>query len=367
MNDNIVKKKLGIFGKIMNVIQECMGPVIPMIMAGGLIKVLVIILVAFNIISDNSDTCVILSAIGDAPYYFLPFEVAVTAAIYFKIPILLSIATVGIMFSPKFLELFASEVFFVGIPVINVTYSYSVLPVILLVWIMNLLYNWIKKIMQDSLFNFLGNTVVLLISSLLAVLVIGPIGNLIAQAIRIFILQIQSMSQVSAEVFFAIIFPFLNMLGMQWPFILDAITHVGENGYESLIIISLLCVNISQGGACLASSFRIKDNKKKSECLGMGLTAIISGASEPATYSNFGYKRPMIAALIGSGVAGLYAGIIGIKAFSFVPPAFATVLIFMNSKYSINIIHAIITGFIALVVSFLVSYILGIEAQKKSN
>ena len=232
---------------------------------------------------------------------------------------------------------------------------------------MSLLYNCIKKIMQESLFDFFGNTLVLLISSLLAILVIGPIGNLIAQAIRTFILEIQSISQVAAEVFFAIIFPFLNMLGMQWPFILDAITHVGENGYESLIIISLLCVNISQGGACLASSFRIKNNKRKSECLGMGLTAIISGASEPATYSNFAYKRPMLAALVGSGAAGLYAGIIGIKAFSFVPPAFASILIFMNSKYSINIIHAIITGLISLIVSFLVSYILGIENQERSN
>lgn len=361
MSESIEKKDYGLLGKIMNVIQECMGPVIPMIMAGGLIKVLVILLVALNILAESSDTHAILSSIGDAPYYFLPFEVSVTAAMYFNIPILLAISSVGIMFIPSFLELFSSEVFFFGIPVANVTYSYSVLPVILLVWIMSIIYKNVKNVMPESIFNFFGNMIVILVSSLLAILVIGPIGNFIAQLIRLFIINMQSISHVLAEVFFAVIFPFLNMMGMQWPFILDAISIVGENGFEILVIISLLCVNVSQGGACLASSFRIKDKKKKSEALGMGITAIISGTSEPATYSNFAYKKPMIAALIGSAAAGFYAGMIKIKAFSFVPPAFASILIFLDSNNSMNLIHAIITALIALVVSFIVSYIIGVD------
>lgn len=366
-----VKEKntgLRILQAIMKSIQECMIPVIPLIMAGGLIKVLIIILTLCGILPSGSQTYTILSAIGDAPYYFLPFEVAVSAAKYFKLPALLPVAAVGIMFSPDFLSLFSGgAVSFFGLPVSDVTYSYSVLPIILLVWVMGLLYREVEKRLPESLFNFFGQMLVLLFSSLLAVLVIGPIGNGIAELIRAFVMWIQSVNHMLAEICFAVMFPFLNMCGMQWPFILDAISTVGLNGYEALCIISLLCVNVSQGGACLATAVRAKDKKRKEQCFGMGITAVLSGASEPSTYSNFGYKRPMIAALIGSAAAGLYAGLVTVRAFSFVPPAAASILIFMDAQNAMNLVHAVITGLIALGVSFAAGMILGFDEPEAEN
>lgn len=347
---------------VLKAIQECMVPVIPMIMAGGLVKVLVILLNLVGVLPADSQTYTILNTIGDAPYYFLPFEVAASSAVYFKLPTLLPVAAVGIMFAPDFLALFdAGTVAFFGIPIANVTYSYSVLPIILLVWVMGLLYRALKKALPDSLFNFFGNMITLLLSSLLAILIIGPLGNSIAEAIRTFVMWISSVSHVLAEVIFAVIFPFLNMCGLQWPLILDAISTVGSQGFESLCIISLLCVNVSQGGACLATAMRAKNKKRKEECFAMGFTAVISGTSEPSTFSNFNYKRPMIAAVIGSAAAGLYAGIVTIKAFSFVPPAAASILIFMDAQNLMNLVHAVITGVIALAVSFAVGMILGFK------
>lgn len=352
---------------ILQAIQECMIPVIPMIMAGGLIKVLVILLTLLHCIEPNSQTYTILNTIGDAAYYFLPFEVAVSAALYFKLPVLLPVATVGIMFAPSFLQLFSSgDVRFLGITISNVTYSYSVLPIILLVWVISLLYKGIKNVFSESLFNFFGNMLTLLLSSLLAIVVTGPFGNLIAQGIRVFVVWLQGANQIAAEVFFAVVFPFLNMCGLQWPLILDAISTVGREGFESLCIISLLCVNVSQGGACLATGMRAKNKKRREECLGMGFTAVFSGASEPATYSNVQYRRPMVAALIGSACAGLYAGIVSIRAFSFVPPAFASILIFLDATDMSNIMHAVITGVIALAVSFGAGMALGFKEPEES-
>ncbi len=345
---------------ILNAIQECMVPVIPMIMAGGLIKVLVILLNLVGVLPADSQTYTILNTIGDAPYYFLPFEVAASAGKYFKIPILLPVAAVGIMFAPDFLNLFADgTVSLFGIHITEATYSYSVLPIILLVWIMGLLYHLLEKGLPTSLFNFFGNMITLLISSLLAIIVIGPLGNSIAEVIRTFVMWISTSSHVLGEVIFAIIFPFLNMCGLQWPLILDAISTVGSEGFEALCIVSLLCVNVSQGGACLAAAVRAKNQKRKEECFAMGVTAVISGTSEPATFSNFNYRRPMIAAVIGSAAAGLYAGIMVIKAFSFVPPAAASILIFVDVNNVMNLVHAVITGVIALAVSFVVGMILG--------
>ena len=366
----VQEKNMGlrILQSIMKAIQECMIPVIPMIMAGGLIKVLIIILTLTGILSSGSQTHAILSAIGDAPYYFLPFEVAVCAAKYFRLPVLLPVAAVGIMFSPDFLGLFsASAVSFFGLPVSDVTYSYSVLPIIILVWVMGILYRQVEKHMPESLFNFFGHMLVLLFSSLLAVLVIGPIGNGIAEVIRAFVMWIQSVNHIMAEVCFAVMFPFLNMCGMQWPFILDAISTVGQSGFEALCIISLLCVNVSQGGAGLSTAVRSKNKKRREQCFGMGITAVISGASEPSTYSNFSYKRPMAAALIGSAAAGLYAGIVTVKAFSFVPPAAASILIFMDAENGMNLVHAVITGLIALGVSFGAGMILGFNEPEETE
>lgn len=75
----------------------------------------------------------------------------------------------------------------------------------------------------------------------------------------------------------------------------------------------------------------------------------------------------MAAALIGSAAAGLYAGIVTVKAFSFVPPAAASILIFMDAENGMNLVHAVITGLIALGVSFGAGMILGFNEPEETE
>ena len=76
----------------------------------------------------------------------------------------------------------------------------------------------------------------------------------------------------------------------------------------------------------------------------------------------------MIAVTIGCGVAGLYAGIVGLKAFAFMTPSFLNFPMWMASDGTMsNLINAFITMAIAWVVKFVVTWILGFEDPKEEE
>ena len=116
-------------------VSSCMGPVIPVLIAGGLVKLLVVILTMTGLMAEGTTTEIVLSFIGDAPLYFLPFLVAYSASVHFHVNTVLALASVGAMMSPDFVELAASgkSLTFAGLPLVGAEYAYSTIPIILLV------------------------------------------------------------------------------------------------------------------------------------------------------------------------------------------------------------------------------------------
>ena len=80
------------FSALFDHISECMAPIIPIVLAGGIFKMIVLLLGAFHILSGTTET--ILSAIATAPFYFLPVLVAYSAAKHFETDPLIAIISV---------------------------------------------------------------------------------------------------------------------------------------------------------------------------------------------------------------------------------------------------------------------------------
>ena len=57
-----------------------MTPLIPPIIGASMLKLVVMLLQMFGVLSTESDTYIILNSIGDAAFYFLPIMVAASAA-----------------------------------------------------------------------------------------------------------------------------------------------------------------------------------------------------------------------------------------------------------------------------------------------
>nr|WP_243680666.1 hypothetical protein [Lacticaseibacillus manihotivorans] len=90
-----VQKSGNLFDQFANFISACMSPLIPALIGGGMIKVVLILLTTLGWMSTKGQNYTILSAFGDAPFYFLPIVLAITASKYHKVNSILGVTIAG--------------------------------------------------------------------------------------------------------------------------------------------------------------------------------------------------------------------------------------------------------------------------------
>ena len=307
-NDSSVQtsaEKKSVASAIVDSITGCMTPMIPALTAAGMIKVVMTLLTTFNLVTDTSSTYQVINFIGDAAFYFMPFLIAANAAKVFNVNQSLALIIAGVFLHPNFTAMIASgdPITFFSIPVTPTTYSYSVIPVILMVWIMSYIVKLVDKITPRIVKLILHPTLVILISAPIAIIVVGPLGGIIGDGLAV------AIDFLSAKLGFIIVgilgaaFPFIVMTGMH-----HALTPIGLNavatGGDTLIFVSQVCSNVAQSGASFAVAVRSKDPNMKQLASASGVSAIM-GITEPALYGvTLKLKRPVVAAAIAAGIGG---------------------------------------------------------------
>ena len=352
------KSNKNILTVLIDHVSSCMAPIIPIVIAGGLVKLLVIIFTMTGLLAEGSSTEAVLSLIGDAPLYFLPFLLAYTASAHFHVNTVLAIGAVGALMSPTFVDLaeHAQELSFVGIPLIKATYGYSTIPVILLVaamvWIEKLVHKWMPKAVDDVL----SPLVILLLSSLVGLLAIGPLGTLIGNTLSGAIFWLQVHIPWLAWTLFAAVVPLMVITGTHWIFVATAITQLGSTGLDTGILPGFFIMALALGGTCLAVFLKAETPALKKTALSSGLTVLLAGVSEPVLFGIcLPYKKPLITMILGSAAAGLYQGIVTVHCYVYAFPAIPSCLMFASGDEPGNFIKAMIAGAIAFAAAFLLT------------
>lgn len=128
-----------------------------------------------------------------------------------------------------------------------------------------------------------------------------------------------------------------------------------------MIRVVALCSNMSQAAAALAVSVKTKKKNLKSLAFSSSVTAFLGGITEPAMYGvNLKLKRPMYAAMIGAFVAGIFAGIVKLKAFIYVTPGILSLAMWVSKEENFFFM-AILTILIASIVTFIATLIIGFD------
>lgn len=141
-------------------------------------------------------------------------------------------------------------------------------------------------------------------------------------------------------------------------------------GYDALVIIGMFCSNIAQGGASLGAALKTKDSNLRSEGIACGISATVAGVTEPAMYGvNLRYKKPMIAAVIGAGTAGLICGLFHVVAYTLGgSPSFFTIITFIGGDNPMSgVIWGTIAGVLSLAISFVLSFIMFKDDPKEED
>ncbi|WP_429948655.1 beta-glucoside-specific PTS transporter subunit IIABC [Enterococcus sp. AZ101] len=366
-DDTGTKKNL--FEAFVDVISGCMSPLIPAMLGGGMIKVLLILLPLMGILDNSSQTFAILSFFGDAPFYFMPMMLAFTAAQKFNVTPMLAVTVGGIMLHPNFVEMVnaGDPVHFLGLPVTLASYGSSVIPILIMVWLMKYIEGFFDKIIPNVIKSFTKPLLILLISGLVALIVVGPLGTFAGQLLSSAIIWIQGKAGWLALGLMAAFMPLIVMTGMHWAF--APIFLIASPATPDILILpAMLAANLAQGAAALAVSAKTKDKNLKQVAAASGISALLAGVTEPALYGiTLKYKKPLYAAMISGAVCGVYMGITGLESYAFAVPSLVSLPQFIGGQGNGNIINAIVVAVISIVLTFILTWVFGIDEVDKNE
>lgn len=367
--DTKVDNNKGVIAKVLDTIAGMFTPIVPVLAGAGMLKALLALLISLKWITPESQNYAILNFMGDAGFYFLPILLAATAAKKFNVNQYIAMVIGGILVHPTFISMVSTAkqagtgIDFIGLPVGLVTYSTSVIPIILAIWFMSYIEPFANRIVPKTIRIFGVPLLTLIIVTPVTLIAVGPLGNYLGIGLGAAVTFLDSHVSWLVPTLVGAFTPLLVMTGMHYGLIPIGINMLATKGYDTVAGPGMMVSNIAQGGAALAVALRTKDATIKTLATSTGITAIL-GITEPALYSiNLRFKRPLIAAMIGGGVAGVYIGIMGVRRYVQASPSLESLPAYIGPDGFSVLIHAIIGCALAFIISFAVSFILGIKEE----
>lgn len=362
-NTPMTPKKIG--SAVIEFIAASVNPNIPALVAGGMMKVFLLIATLIAPQFAGTSTYVMLSIIANAPFYFMPIFIAYGAAKKLGGTPIYAMAIAGALVVPDFVNLVQAGdgVTLFGMSVLLRSYSGTLLPALLLGIVTYYVEKLWNKIVPGIFRSVFVGPLTLLVSGTLTFVLLAPLGTYVGNYIVAALVFLQNTIGPFALAILAGIMPFLVMTGMHslfGPFMLQFLEGAG---YDAFFRPALILHNMSEGGACFGVALRTKDKELRSEAVSCGIGAIFAGVTEPAIYGiTITLKKPLIGVCAGGVAGGFLAGLLGAKAFVMGYSSILAIPIFEETMLAICV--AIATS---IIVSFLVTAIVGIETKTKDT
>ena len=362
--EKVDKKKQNPLSKLFDFISGIFTPILPAITGAGMIKGIVALLVAAGWMGTDNSTYVILSAIGDGAFYFLPIVLAVSAARKLGSNMYIAAAIGAAILHPTVTTLLGSgdKVTFASLPVVAATYSSSVIPIVIAVWLASYVEKAVDKITHASLKLIIVPTVTLLVIVPLTLIAVGPLGVIIGDGLTGGISWLFENTGLFAGLLLGGTMSLLIITGMHYALIPIMIASITQLGYDYIIPL-MMVANFAQAGSALGVSLKTKNSKLKSLSMSTSITAFM-GITEPAMYGvNMRLKKPFTAALIGGAVGGAFLSLFKVKAYVIGGLAgLSGIPMVLGATF----VYSLIGFAIGAAVAAVVTYILGFEDEPEA-
>ena len=331
-------------------------PIIPAMITGGLILAIKNLLVNYFGFTDDSGTAQLLLNIFTAGFSFFPVWIGYSFAKSLRMEPIMG----GFLGAVLYVCSDAEGLDFLGITVPTVTYASSVLPVILGVGVMYFVDKGLKKIIPEMFIYFLKPILTMVIVTPITLIILGPIGTELSNAVGYGIQSVMSVAGWIAMPILSALYPYMVMLGLDKAFTPIMAQSIAEIGYDPFNMVMGLVSNLCIGGSALAVAFHLKDKGQKGMISSFGVTALC-GVTEPAFYGSL-IMRPkcLIGTAIGAITAGLIAGVFGLKNYVVGGcPGLLSFFYFLSPDGSTgNIILYLVVSAVAIIVSFVATTVI---------
>ena len=365
LDDVPAKKKWTIKAMLSGIddaIVACVIPLIPILMGSGVLQAIVLIIQQFGWLPADSPTLVTINFVANAAFYFLPVFVGFFAAKKFGANVALGAMLGAALIHPTFVSMVtagdAGSVF--GLPIYSASYSSTIVPIILAVWVMSYVEKFISRYSPKAIRTILEPSLTLIIMIPLTFCLLAPLGAMLSDGFASLLTWFYGIFGPLAVAAFAAIVPWVVMVGIHIGTTAISVATIAQTGIDAFMMPGFFISNFAQGAACLAVGIKAKTTELRSFAYSCAFSNVVPGISEPGMYGiTLRYKTPMAGAMIGAAAGGLYFGLTGTGSLQFLPPnIFAFVGYMGEGAFAGNLMNAIIGVVIAMVVAFIATMFL---------
>lgn len=232
--------KHSIGAKLIDTISGIFTPILSVLVAAGMLKAVLALLLAFNLITKDAQVYQIISFMADAGYFFLPIMLANSAAKKFNCNAYLAMMLGGILLHPDFISMVAAsketgeaiKLFF--LPIYNASYSSSVIPIILSVWFMSKVEPIADRISPKPVKFFTRPLITILVTGVVTLVVFGPIGYIVANIIATALTTLDVVAGWLVPTVVGALLPMLVMTGTHYSLVSVSINSRMTIGYDTM-------------------------------------------------------------------------------------------------------------------------------------
>lgn len=357
--DELICEKKKPLASFLDIVVSLFTPLLPLLAGSGLLRGFVILATQIGILNETSSTYIILTSASTAVFHFLPVLLALTTAKKFNANIFVSVAIMGALIMPEFEGLMANggvgtRVTFMGLPIIMVQYTGSVVPAVCAIFCQAKLEKFLKKHISKSLHMIVIPTISLFLIVPITAGIFGPFGVYLGMGIANMVNWLLGLNGIIMGAIIAGIWNILIMFGIHWAVnttvVIPNIALVGE----SQIIALAAGANFGMAGACLGVFLKTRSKRLKGYATTSIVSIFLSGIVEPAIYGiGLKYKRPLIAGIIASALGGALMGAFQVVGYSFVFGGITTIPAFAGPKilyYILGLIVAFVSGTVLTII-----------------
>ncbi len=372
---------------LMNTMSGVLAPTLGVLTAAGIIKGLISRFGTLGWVSTTSGVYMILYALGDGFFYFLPILLGFTSARKFGCSEFIGAAIGAALVYPDMVNitstlevagtLFAGTAFsmdyyntFFGIPVVmpGSGYTSSIIPIMVAVFVASKIEKACKKGLPELIRNLLTPVITLVVAVPLTYLVIGPVVQGICGVIFLLISGLFNMGIIGGIIGGAIIgggFGVLVMFGLHWVVSSLGLSNIAVAGYDFIMAAGGIgpMVGTAQG---LCVTLRAKTKKVRD----LALSSFISqacGVGEPLMYSILiPLKKPYVINILGGCVGGAVLGAMKTKIYLFGGSGLFGFANYISTEGFDDLIKAFIGVGIAAVFVFIVQWIFWDDEAEKN-
>lgn len=297
--------KGNILNRLIDILSGIFMPLMPAMSAVGILKAILVMCTAFGWVAEDNSTYRVLYQLADGFFTLMPIFLAYSAAKKFKCnPFVAMCVGAGLCL----LTINAADApSYFGIKFTQITYTNSVMPIVLSTYLQSKIEKPIEKFFPKMVASLFTGMIVAIVCYSVTILAIGPLTDLIGRGIANGLNWVLDKAAPVAGFLIAFGWPFLIIFGMHWGFIPIIINNMGTMGYDVILPITV-STNFAVGTACLAVFLKTRDKELKGTALASTASALLGGITEPGIYGVLlKYKRPFLMMALSCGVGGVIA------------------------------------------------------------